>query len=114
MKQFTITGMSCAACQARVEKAVSAREETQNVDDPFSRRFFELLPAGALEGRTRAYLKIEDGCDNFCSYCVIPYARGRVRSMPLPEISAEASRLQGEGFRELIVTGIEISAGGKP
>ena len=96
-----------------VEKAVSAREETQNVDDPFSRRFFELLPAGALEGRTRAYLKIEDGCDNFCSYCVIPYARGRVRSMPLPEISAEASRLQGEGFRELIVTGIEISSYGK-
>ncbi len=84
-----------------------------SIDDPFRRRTFELLPAGALEGRTRAYLKIEDGCDNFCSYCVIPYARGRVRSMPLCEIRAEASRLQGEGFRELIVTGIEISSYGK-
>ena len=96
-----------------VEKAVDEHGEAQCVDDPFRRREFEPLPAGALEGRTRAYLKIEDGCDNFCSYCVIPYARGRVRSMPLADIRAEAARLQGEGFRELILTGIEISSYGK-
>ncbi len=84
-----------------------------NIDDPFRRKSIEPLPAGALEGRTRAYLKIEDGCDNFCSYCVIPYARGRVRSMALADIRAEAARLQGEGFRELIVTGIEIASYGK-
>ena len=84
-----------------------------SIDDPFKRRYFEPLPAGALEGRTRAYLKIEDGCDNFCSYCVIPYARGRVRSMALADIRAEAARLQAEGFRELIVTGIEIASYGK-
>ena len=84
-----------------------------SIDDPFRRREFEALPAGALEGRTRAYLKIEDGCDNFCAYCVIPYARGRVRSMPLEDIRSEAARLQGEGFRELILTGIEISSYGK-
>ena len=96
-----------------VERAVTARAAETAVDDPFRRTVFEPLPAGALEGRTRAYLKIEDGCDNFCSYCVIPYARGRVRSMPLADIRSEAARLQSEGFRELILTGIEISSYGK-
>ena len=96
-----------------VERAVAERKAETRIDDPFGRRCFEPLPAGALEGRTRAYLKIEDGCDNFCAYCVIPYARGRVRSMPLADIRAEAARLQSEGFRELIVTGIEISSYGK-
>ncbi len=96
-----------------LERAVTERTPERCVDDPFRRAQIESLPAGALEGRTRAYLKIEDGCDNFCSYCVIPYARGRVRSMPLAEIRTEAARLQREGFRELIVTGIEISSYGK-
>ena len=96
-----------------LERAVAQRRSERCVDDPFRRKEYEQLPAGALEGRTRAYLKIEDGCDNFCSYCVIPYARGSVRSMPLAAIRSEASRLQQEGFRELIVTGIEISSYGK-
>ena len=96
-----------------IERAVEQHGAERNVDDPFRRLKFEPLSAGALEGRTRAYLKIEDGCDNFCSYCVIPYARGRVRSMPLDEIRAEAARLQRDGFRELIVTGIEIASYGK-
>jgi len=96
-----------------VERAVATNAEARHVDDPFRRVEYEFLPAGALEGRTRAYLKIEDGCDNFCSYCVIPYARGRVRSMPLTDVRNEAARLQREGFRELIITGIEISSYGK-
>ncbi len=96
-----------------VEQAFLNRQTVRAVDDPFRRTEFELLPAGALEGRTRAYLKIEDGCDNFCSYCVIPYARGRVRSMPVDELRTEADRLQREGFRELILTGIEIASYGK-
>ena len=96
-----------------LEKAVAERGSARAVDDPFRRTQFEPLPAGALEGRTRAYLKIEDGCDNFCSYCVIPYARGRVRSLPLEQIAAESARLREEGFREIVVTGIEISSYGK-
>ena len=96
-----------------VERAVASRLPVRHVDDPFRRMEYEPLPAGALEGRTRAYLKIEDGCDNFCSYCIIPYARGRVRSMPTDQIRSEAARLQREGFRELILTGIEISSYGK-
>jgi len=96
-----------------VERAAAERIAAKHIDDPFRRMEMELLPAGALEGRTRAYMKIEDGCDNFCTYCVIPYARGRVRSMPLAEAAAEAARLETEGFREIIVTGIEISSYGK-
>ena len=98
---------------AAVEAAVAEHRSARSIDDPFRRTELELLPAGALEGRTRAYLKIEDGCDNFCSYCVIPYARGRVRSMPPEAAEREAARLQREGFREIVVTGIEISSYGK-
>ena len=96
-----------------VETAVAERRGEQSVDDPFRRLTIEHLAAGALEGRARAYLKIEDGCDNFCTYCVIPYARGRVRSLPLADVAAESARLAAEGFREIIVTGIEISSYGK-
>lgn len=98
---------------AAVEKAVSERQRARSVDDPFRRMTLEPLPAGAMDGRTRACMKIEDGCDNFCSYCVIPYARGRVRSMPLDQAAAEAARLEREGFLELVVSGIEISSYGK-
>ena len=83
------------------------------VDDPFQRRAFEPLPAGAVSGRTRAMLKIQDGCDNFCTYCVIPYARGRVRSLPLEGCAAQAAALGEAGFAEIVVTGIEIASYGK-
>jgi len=58
-------------------------------------------------------LKIEDGCLNFCAYCIIPYARGPVRSMPLPAVAEEAASLQARGFREIVVTGIEIASYGR-
>ncbi|MCI8538808.1 MAG: tRNA (N(6)-L-threonylcarbamoyladenosine(37)-C(2))-methylthiotransferase MtaB [Oscillospiraceae bacterium] len=83
------------------------------VDNARERRVFELLPAGGLEGRTRALLKVEDGCVNFCAYCIIPYARGPVRSLPLDQAEAEARRLAQEGYRELVLTGIEISSWGR-
>lgn len=75
-------------------------------------RDFERLPAGGLAVRTRAMLKIEDGCANFCAYCIIPYARGPVRSLPLTAATAETKRLAEEGYRELVLTGIEISSWG--
>lgn len=96
-----------------IDKMLLEGTETMHIDDPFSRRVFEQLPAGALEGRTRAYMKIQDGCDNFCTYCVIPYARGRVRSMPVNQAAEQAAALGNEGFREIIVTGIEIASYGK-
>ncbi|MBQ3404630.1 MAG: tRNA (N(6)-L-threonylcarbamoyladenosine(37)-C(2))-methylthiotransferase MtaB [Oscillospiraceae bacterium] len=83
------------------------------LDEPLRRRRFESLPAGGLYGRTRAMLKIQDGCSNFCTYCVIPYTRGPVRSQPLEEAAEEAARLKARGYRELVITGIEIASYGR-
>ena len=74
---------------------------------------FDLLPAGGLSGRTRALLKIQDGCKNFCTYCLIPFARGPERSMPFDLVVEEAQKLAVEGYREIVLTGIEISAYGR-
>ena len=101
-----------AAFVDALEEAYAERVRKISVDDPFSRKSIERLPGGAMEGRTRAHMKIVDGCDNYCSYCIIPYARGHVRSMPLDECAAEAERLAEEGYREIVVTGIEISSYG--
>ena len=75
-------------------------------------REFEQLPAGGLAARTRALLKIEDGCNNFCTYCIIPYARGPVRSLPMERAVEQARGLAAEGYREIVVTGIEIASWG--
>ena len=95
-----------------VEKAYTERQPITALDDAMKRRVFEPLPAGGLEGRTRAMLKVEDGCVNFCTYCIIPYARGPIRSLPLADAAAQAARLAGEGYQELVLTGIEISSWG--
>ena len=96
-----------------IERLLRERGSIRSVDDPFRRDNFETLPAGAPDGRTRAYIKIQDGCDNVCTYCVIPYARGRVRSIPVDEAARQAAELEAEGFREIVVTGIEIASYGK-
>ena len=62
--------------------------------------------------RTRAHLKIEDGCDRFCAYCIIPYARGRVRSMPLNDVRRDLQSLDAQGFREIVLVGINLAAYG--
>lgn len=66
----------------------------------------------SFHGKTRAILKVEDGCNRFCSYCIIPYARGRVRSKPLEIIEAEAAALAAAGYREIVLVGINLSAYG--
>ena len=97
-----------------VEQAwAERREKITALDDAMKRRTFEALPAGGLEGRTRAMLKVEDGCINFCTYCIIPYARGPVRSLPLRDAAAQAAKLAAEGYKELVLTGIEISSWGR-
>ena len=88
-----------------VDKATARRD--------LSHRDFERLPAGGAAGRTRAMLKVEDGCANFCAYCIIPYARGPVRSLPLEEAAEQARCLAEEGYREVVLTGIEISSWGQ-
>ena len=94
-------------------KAAGFEGQILKTHDLSKRREFELLPGGVIDGRVRATLKVEDGCDRFCAYCVIPLARGRVRSMPLSDVSDAARRLEVEGYRELVITGIEISSYGK-
>ena len=96
-----------------LEREWSDRQPITALDDAFQRRTFEPLPAGGLEGRTRAMLKMEDGCVNFCSYCIIPYARGRVRSLPLDDCVRQARELEAAGYREIVLTGIEISSWGQ-
>lgn len=66
-----------------------------------------------FEGHTRAVIKIEDGCESFCSYCVIPYARGPVRSRPIPDILSEVRGLAQNGYREIVLTGIHLASYGK-
>ncbi len=96
-----------------LEQAAHEKEPVVNLDEALCRRTFEVLPAGGLSARTRAMLKVEDGCVNFCSYCIIPYARGPVRSLPLDAAVREVRRLREEGYRELVLTGIEISSWGR-
>lgn len=96
-----------------LEAALSQRVRQTLVDDAMARRVFEELPAGGLEGRTRALLKVEDGCHNFCSYCIIPYARGPVRSLPLDRAVAQMEELVQAGYREVVINGIEISSWGR-
>lgn len=95
-----------------VERAVAEGEGCRNIDEPFKRRAMERLPAGAVSGRTRAMLKIQDGCVNFCTYCIIPYTRGRLCSLPVEDAARETARLDEEGFRELVLTGIEVASYG--
>jgi len=96
-----------------LEQAAREREPLRLLDDPLRRRDFEVLSAGGLASRTRAMLKVEDGCVNFCTYCIIPYARGPVRSLPLRAAVEETERLRRDGYREIVLTGIEISSYGR-
>ena len=74
---------------------------------------FEELPAAHFEGHTRAFVKVEDGCNRFCAYCIIPYARGRVRSRNEKSILREIEALAAEGYREVVITGINLCCYGQ-
>ena len=99
-----------------LQQLLSAAEEKSQrvlVDDALHRHDFEILPAGGQQSRTRAMLKVEDGCRNFCTYCIIPFARGPVRSLPPEEAVQQTKQLAAEGYREMVLTGIEISSWGQ-
>ena len=97
----------------QMEETFRTRQTRVVTDEALRRRVFEPLPAGKLHGRTRAMLKVQDGCVNFCTYCVIPYARGPVRSLPLKDAVAEAKRIEAAGIKEIVITGIEIASYGR-
>ena len=93
-------------------EAVRSRTHGECVDNALRRREFEVLPAGGLEERTRAMVKVQDGCVNFCSYCIIPYTRGPIRSAPLELAVEQTKDLAARGYKEIVVTGIEIASWG--
>ena len=93
-------------------EAAQSRTHQEKLDNALRRREFEVLPAGGLSERTRAMLKVQDGCVNFCTYCIIPYTRGPVRSAPLALVVEQAKELEKAGYREIVVTGIEIASWG--
>jgi threonylcarbamoyladenosine tRNA methylthiotransferase MtaB len=66
------------------------------------------LPVSRFAGRTRCYLRIQDGCNNFCSYCIVPYSRGRSRSLPMAQVRRQTQTFVDEGYREMVITGINV------
>ncbi len=74
---------------------------------------FESMAVSGFDEHTRAFIKIEDGCNRFCSYCIIPYARGRVRSKPLSELKTELEAISARGYKEIVLVGINLSAYGQ-
>ena len=94
-------------------RAAQDRQKHQVLDEALKRRVYQQLPAGGLEERTRAMLQVQDGCSNFCTYCIIPYTRGPVRSAALADAVAQAGELAEKGYREIVITGIEIASWGR-
>ncbi len=84
----------------------------QGVSDIFLQRDFEEMPLSRHDSRTRGYIKIQDGCENYCAYCIIPYLRGPSRSRALKDIISEGRRLADLGYKELVLGGIQLSAYG--
>ncbi len=95
-----------------VEKAIGGEKILKNTDMTHFRKYEELCITDE-QSRIRATIKIEDGCDNFCSYCIIPYARGRVRSRDPKNILDEVTRLAKNGYPEIVLTGIHLDSYGK-
>lgn len=92
-----------------VEKEAVEQVKEEYVIDINHTDEYEDLEISTVTEHTRAHLKIQDGCNNFCSYCIIPYARGRIRSRTMERIKAELERLSASGFKEIVLTGINLS-----
>lgn len=96
-----------------VEAAMNDGEIHNGVTDIMKARDFEDIPMLEVPARTRAFLKIQEGCTNFCSYCIIPFTRGPVRSRKLASVKSEAEKFLSMGFKEIVFTGIHLGAYGR-
>ena len=94
-------------------KKIDASRKVSTVDDIMKVKAFEEIEINKTNGKTRAFMKIQDGCDRYCSYCIIPYARGRVRSRDLESIVKEVENLSSNGYKEVVLTGIHVASYGK-
>ena len=95
----------------RLEEFLAHRQRIVHI--PPHGKEYEPLEIDEFQGRTRAFIKIQDGCNRFCSYCIIPYARGRVRSRAPEDIRAELQRLADKGYKEVVLVGINLTAYGQ-
>ncbi|MBQ9898971.1 MAG: tRNA (N(6)-L-threonylcarbamoyladenosine(37)-C(2))-methylthiotransferase MtaB [Ruminococcus sp.] len=98
---------------ALVEECLKSRSRMVAVPEYVRGDGFECLTLGTFEDNTRAFLKIQDGCDQFCSYCMIPFARGRSRSKPIAVIADEARRIAESGRKEIVLAGINLAFYGR-
>lgn len=111
-----IVGTQDRARIVELVEAAMANNRTVQVNavtDIMQAQEFEDIPLFAMPGRTRAFLKIQEGCTNFCTYCIIPYARGPLRSRTLASIATETEKLVAAGFSEIVLTGIHLGAFGR-
>lgn len=97
----------------RLQEFLATKQRVVDIAPHVTGEPFEPLHVSEFHGRTRAFLKIQDGCDRFCAYCIIPYARGRVRSKALEDIRQEVAQLGQAGYKEVVLTGINLSAYGQ-
>lgn len=92
---------------------IDVSKKVSTVDDIMKIKEFEDIEISQTNDKTRAFMKIQDGCDRYCSYCIIPYARGRVRSRDIQSIVEEAEKLVEKGYKEIVLTGIHVASYGK-
>lgn len=95
------------------EEVSNERKKINAVSDIMAIREFEEMKIEEVKGKTRAFLKIQEGCNQYCSYCIIPYARGPIRSRRIENITNEVQKLADNGFKEVVLTGIHIASYGK-
>ena len=96
-----------------VEDYITEKNNNVEIDDVMKSMFFSDFGDITFTEKTRAVIKIQDGCDRFCSYCIIPYARGRVRSRRPESIISEISKIAQKDIKEVVITGIHIASYGK-
>jgi threonylcarbamoyladenosine tRNA methylthiotransferase MtaB len=109
-KKNELVGSIEALCSLRGQ--ADKEKFCEVIDISEKSRTFEELSLTRTAEHTRAFIKVQDGCNQFCSYCIIPYARGRVRSRAIDSVIREAERLAGQGYREIVLTGIHLSSYG--
>ena len=96
-----------------VENYLKSKENKIELDDVLHNPEYSDFGSITYTEKTRAVVKVQDGCDRFCSYCIIPYARGRVRSRKPESIIEEVTKIAGQGLKEIVITGIHIASYGK-
>ena len=96
-----------------IEKFIETHKKIISVKDISTQKEFDELGEVSYTEKTRAVIKVQDGCNQFCSYCIIPYARGRIRSRKIENVISEIEKIAKNGIKEVVITGIHLSSYGK-